>query len=161
RAGRAHGHRVRAARAAGALAAEGLPSRRDPQPPARAGRRALHARRRHPGEPPAPQARAARLHQDAAQRGLRVRRRAAAISAPPDIERARLIAQRLPLRIRIEGPGVAWDSADEPRPPPPPGPPSRGPAAPHEIVTLANGDPLPLVLPPLPWPRPPGPSDPA
>ena len=42
------------------------------------------------------------------------------IGSPPDIDRARLLTQRLPLHIRIEGPDVNWDSADEPPPPPPP-----------------------------------------
>ncbi len=60
----------------------------------------------------------------------------AEIGAPPDVDRARVIAQRLPLHIRIEGPDVNWDSADEPQRPP------------HRpIVTLPNGDSLPLVLP--------------
>ncbi len=70
----------------------------------------------------------------------------AEIGSPPDVDRARLLAQRLPLRIRIEGPDVNWDSADEPLPPPPQdGPPARPPR--HPLVTLPNGDPLPLVLP--------------
>jgi signal transduction histidine kinase len=80
----------------------------------------------------------------------------AEIGSPPDIERARAIAQRLPLRIRIEGPGGTWDSADEPHPPATPPPhPAPGPRA---VVTLPNGEPLPLVLPPPPPPRPPGPD---
>ena len=76
----------------------------------------------------------------------------AEIGSPPDVERARLLAQRLPLRIRIEGPTVNWDSADEPAPPPPP--PAEGLPRPprHPVVTLPNGDPLPLVV---PEPRPP------
>ena len=41
----------------------------------------------------------------------------AEIGSPPDVERARVLAQRLPLRIRIDGPDVNWDSADEPPPP--------------------------------------------
>jgi signal transduction histidine kinase len=72
----------------------------------------------------------------------------AEIGSPPDIDRARLLAQRLPLRIRIEGPDVNWDSADEPPPPPPPpgeAPPPRPPR--HAVVTLPNGDPLPMVVP--------------
>ncbi len=44
----------------------------------------------------------------------------AEIGSPPDVERARLLTQRLPLHIRIDGPEVNWDSADEPPPPPPP-----------------------------------------
>ena len=60
----------------------------------------------------------------------------AEIGVPPDVDRARVIAQRLPLHIRIEGPDVNWDSADEPQRPP------------HRpIVTLPNGDSLPLALP--------------
>ena len=76
----------------------------------------------------------------------------AEIGSPPDVDRARLLAQRLPLRIRIEGPQINWDSADEPRPPPPA--PEDGPPRPprHPLVTLPNGDPLPLVV---PEPRPP------
>jgi len=74
---------------------------------------------------------------------------AAEIGSPPDIERARVLAQRLPLHIRIEGPQVNWDSADDPQPPPPP-PPGEGPFRPphRPVVTLPNGDPLPLVVPP-------------
>jgi len=77
----------------------------------------------------------------------------AEIGSPPDVARARLLAQRLPLHIRIEGPQVNWDSAQEPPAPPPP-PPEAGAARPprHPVVTLPNGDPLPLVL---PEPRPP------
>jgi signal transduction histidine kinase len=74
----------------------------------------------------------------------------AEIGAPPDVDRARVIAQRLPLHIRIEGPEVNWDSADEPPPPPPPpSPEGPGPQRPphRPVVTLPNGDPLPLVLP--------------
>jgi len=76
----------------------------------------------------------------------------AEIGSPPDVDRARLLAQRLPLRIRIEGPDINWDSADEPPPPPPP--PDAGLPRPprHPVVTLPNGDPLPLVV---PEPRPP------
>ena len=77
----------------------------------------------------------------------------AEIGSPPDVDRARVLTQRLPLHIRIEGPTVNWDSADEPPPPPPqlnedgrPRPPR------HPVVTLPNGDPLPLVV---PEPRPP------
>jgi signal transduction histidine kinase len=70
------------------------------------------------------------------------------IGSPPDIERARLLAQRLPLHIRIDGPGLDWDSADEPAP--------AAPAAPawprHPVVTLPDGAPIPLVG---PGPRPP------
>jgi len=70
----------------------------------------------------------------------------AEIGSPPDIDRARLLTQRLPLRIRIEGPEINWDSADEPAPPP--APPGDGPRQPrHPVVTLPNGDPLPLVVP--------------
>ena len=71
----------------------------------------------------------------------------AEIGSPPDVDRARLLAQRLPLHIRIEGPEVNWDSADEPPPPMPPD--GVGPGRPphHPVVTLANGDPLPLVVP--------------
>ena len=75
----------------------------------------------------------------------------AEIGSPPDVERARVLAQRLPLRIRIEGPEVNWDSADEPPPPPPPGEGAFRPPH-HPVVTLPNGDPLPLVV---PEPRPP------
>jgi len=73
---------------------------------------------------------------------------AAEIGSPPDVDRARVLAQRLPLHIRIEGPQVNWDSADEPPPPPPPAGegPFRAPRRP--LVALPNGDPLPLVLPP-------------
>ncbi|MBW8757707.1 MAG: HAMP domain-containing histidine kinase [Burkholderiales bacterium] len=74
----------------------------------------------------------------------------AEIGSPPDVDRARVLAQRLPLRIRIEGPQINWDSADEPPPPPPPEGPPRPPR--HPLVTLSNGDPLPLVV---PEPRPP------
>ena len=72
----------------------------------------------------------------------------AEIGSPPDVDRARLLTQRLPLRIRIEGPEINWDSADEPRPPPAPmdgAGPDRPPR--HPLVTLPNGDPLPLVVP--------------
>jgi signal transduction histidine kinase len=80
------------------------------------------------------------------------------IGDPPDIERARLLTQRLPLRIRIEGPDVDWDSADEPLIdlPPPPLPPEMGirpPGSPlgrppgRPVVTLPDGEPLPLILP--------------
>ena len=74
----------------------------------------------------------------------------AEIGSPPDVDRARLLTQRLPLHIRIEGPEVNWDSADEPPPPPPEGmrPPSR-----RSIVTLPNGDPIPLIVPGPPRPR--------
>jgi signal transduction histidine kinase len=77
----------------------------------------------------------------------------AEIGSPPDVDRARLLTQRLPLRIRIEGPEVNWDSADEP-PPSPPSLPEPGMPRPsrHAVVTLPNGDPLPLVV---PEPRPP------
>ena len=70
------------------------------------------------------------------------------IGSPPDVDRARLLAQRLPLRIRIEGPEINWDSADEPPPPPPPQD-GAGPWRPprHPVVTLPNGEPLPLVVP--------------
>ena len=70
------------------------------------------------------------------------------IGSPPDVDRARVLTQRLPLHIRIEGPDINWDSADEPPPPPPP-PDGIGPARPprHPVVTLPNGDPLPLVVP--------------
>ncbi len=76
----------------------------------------------------------------------------AEIGSPPDVDRARLLTQRLPLHIRIEGPDINWDSADEPPPPPPP--PGMGLGRPprHPVVTLPNGDPLPLVV---PEPRPP------
>ena len=69
------------------------------------------------------------------------------IGSPPDIDRARLLTQRLPLHIRIEGPDINWDSADEPPPPMPPD--GIGPRRPprHPVVTLPNGDPLPLVVP--------------
>ena len=70
----------------------------------------------------------------------------AEIGSPPDVDRARLLTQRLPLRIRIEGPSVNWDSADEP-PPPPSGETGLTRSPRHPVVTLANGDPLPLVLP--------------
>ena len=77
----------------------------------------------------------------------------AEIGSPPDVDRARLLSQRLPLHIRIEGPEVNWDSADEPRPPPAPPGNDGPPRAPHHpVVTLPNGDPLPLVV---PEPRPP------
>jgi signal transduction histidine kinase len=69
------------------------------------------------------------------------------IGSPPDVDRARVLTQRLPLHIRIEGPDINWDSADEPPPPPLPG--GVGPTRPprHPVVTLPNGDPLPLVVP--------------
>ena len=76
----------------------------------------------------------------------------AQIGSPPDVDRARVLAQRLPLHIRIEGPDINWDSADEPRPPPPPPQDGRPRPPRHPVVTLANGDPLPLVV---PEPRPP------
>ena len=71
----------------------------------------------------------------------------AEIGSPPDVERARVLTQRLPLHIRIEGPEVNWDSADEQ--PPPPMPAGEGPFRPphRPVVTLPNGDPLPLVVP--------------
>jgi signal transduction histidine kinase len=79
------------------------------------------------------------------------------IGSPPDVDRARVLAERLPLRIRIEGPQINWDSADEPRPPPPrDGPPMR--SARHPLVTLPNGDPIPLVV-PEPRRPPPGAAD--
>ena len=81
----------------------------------------------------------------------------AEIGSPPDIDRARLLTQRLPLRIRIEGPEVNWDSAGEPPPPMPPE--GIGPGRPpprHPVVTLPNGDPLPLVVPEPRGPRPAG-----
>ena len=72
----------------------------------------------------------------------------AEIGSPPDVARARVLTQRLPLRIRIEGPSVNWDSADEPPPPPPPFNEDGRPRPPrHPVVTLPNGDPLPLVVP--------------
>ena len=70
----------------------------------------------------------------------------AEIGVPPDVDRARLLTQRLPLHIRIEGPDVNWDSADEP-PPPPPGEDGLPRPPRHPMVTLPNGDPLPLVVP--------------
>jgi signal transduction histidine kinase len=84
---------------------------------------------------------------------------AAEIGMPPDVERARAITARLPLHIRIEGPTVNWDSADEPRPPraghPPPEPPppeTSGATSHWPPVVLPNGgEPIPLVL---PGPRP-------
>ena len=77
----------------------------------------------------------------------------AEIGSPPDVERARVLTQRLPLHIRIDGPEVNWDSADEPPPPPPPLAEDGRPRPPrHPLVTLPNGDPLPLVV---PEPRPP------
>ena len=80
----------------------------------------------------------------------------AEIGSPPDVDRARLLTQRLPLHIRIEGPEVNWDSADEPPPPMPPMPPDGigpGRAPRHPVVTLPNGDPLPLVVPEPRGPR--------
>ncbi len=78
----------------------------------------------------------------------------AEIGSPPDVDRARLLTQRLPLRIRIEGPAVNWDSADEP--PPPPAQEGMRPPSHRSIVTLPNGDPIPLILPGPPRPpRPP------
>ena len=74
----------------------------------------------------------------------------AEIGSPPDIDRARLLTQRLPLHIRIEGPEVNWDSADEP-PPPPPAQGMRPPSH-RSIVTLPNGDPIPLIVPGPPRP---------
>ena len=72
----------------------------------------------------------------------------AEIGSPPDIERARLLTQRLPLHIRIEGPQVNWDSADEPLLPPTRAEDAETMQAPrHPVVTLPNGDPLPLVVP--------------
>ena len=72
----------------------------------------------------------------------------AEIGSPPDVARARVLTQRLPLRIRIEGPSVNWDSAGEPPPPPPPFNEDGRPRPPrHPVVTLPNGDPLPLVVP--------------
>ena len=79
----------------------------------------------------------------------------AEIGSPPDVDRARVLTQRLPLHIRIEGPLVNWDSADEPPPPPPP--PANEEGRPrlsrHPVVTLPNGDPLPLVVPEPRLPR--------
>ncbi|HEX7687861.1 MAG TPA: hypothetical protein VF453_09150, partial [Burkholderiaceae bacterium] len=57
------------------------------------------------------------------------------IGSPPDIERARLLAQRLPLHIRIDGPDIDWDSADEP----PPSAPAARPGPRHPVVTLPDG----------------------
>ena len=74
----------------------------------------------------------------------------AEIGSPPDVDRARLLTQRLPLHIRIEGPEVNWDSADEP-PPPPPAQGMRPPSH-RSIVTLPNGDPIPLIVPGPPRP---------
>ena len=71
----------------------------------------------------------------------------AEIGSPPDVDRARVLTQRLPLRIRIEGPSVNWDSADEPPPPPPINEDGRPRPPRHPVVTLPNGDPLPLVVP--------------
>ena len=69
----------------------------------------------------------------------------AEIGEPPDVERARVLTQRLPLHIRIEGPEVNWDSAAEP--PPPPSPPGLPPPPRRAVVTLPNGDPIPLIVP--------------
>ena len=78
----------------------------------------------------------------------------AEIGSPPDVDRARVLTQRLPLHIRIEGPTVNWDSADEPPPPPPPLTEDGRPRPPrHPVVTLPNGDPLPLVVPEPRLPR--------
>jgi signal transduction histidine kinase len=72
----------------------------------------------------------------------------AEIGSPPDVERARLLTQRLPLHIRIEGPEINWDSADEPPPPlPPPGALPDARSSRHPLVTLPNGDPIPLIVP--------------
>ena len=76
----------------------------------------------------------------------------AEIGSPPDVDRARVLTQRLPLHIRIDGPEVNWDSADEPPPPPPLAEDGRPRPPRHPLVTLPNGDPLPLVV---PEPRPP------
>jgi signal transduction histidine kinase len=73
------------------------------------------------------------------------------IGSPPDVERARLLAQRLPLHIRIDGPDIDWDSADEP----PPSTPIARPWPRHPVVTLPDGGPIPLVV---PGPRPPAAS---
>jgi len=81
----------------------------------------------------------------------------AEIGSPPDVERARLLTQRLPLHIRIVGPEINWDSADEPRPdphpsgPPGPPPPDMRPPQRHPVVTLPDGGPIPLIV---PGPRP-------
>jgi signal transduction histidine kinase len=80
----------------------------------------------------------------------------AEIGMPPDVDRARALTSRLPLHIRIEGPTVNWDSADEPSPelplaPPPPARDAAAPAPPmrHDVVVLPNGGaPIPLILPP-------------
>jgi signal transduction histidine kinase len=69
------------------------------------------------------------------------------IGSPPDIARARLLTQRLPLHIVIDGPDVHWDSADEPPPPRPPDGIGLERPPRHPLVTLPNGDPLPLVVP--------------
>jgi signal transduction histidine kinase len=69
----------------------------------------------------------------------------AEIGSPPDVDRARMITQRLPLHIRIDGPEVNWDSADEPRPPES-NPPGSRPAR-HAVVTLPDGAPIPLIVP--------------
>jgi len=91
----------------------------------------------------------------------------AEIGMPPDLERARALTSRLPLHIRIEGPLVNWDSADEPRPArhlsPPPPPATHNDAAAaaptlshRDVVQLPNnGAPIPLILPPH---RPPPPA---
>ena len=80
----------------------------------------------------------------------------AEIGAPPDIDRARALTQRLPLRIRIEGPNGTWDSGEEPHPATPPAAPPPEFAAPgrHAVVTMPDGAPIPLILPP-PHPHPP------
>ncbi|MEO7129559.1 MAG: HAMP domain-containing protein, partial [Rhodoferax sp.] len=65
-----------------------------------------------------------------------VDRLTAEIGTPPDIARAKALTQRLPIAIRIRGPGVNWDSS--------PGRPGRGWSDMHapDVLsrTLANGD---------------------
>jgi len=88
----------------------------------------------------------------------------AEIGMPPDVDRARALASRLPLRIRIEGPTVNWDSADEPRTEDDDAPPPRPRGGPrNDVLELPNGGaPIPLILPaerppshPPPWAHPP------
>ena len=87
------------------------------------------------------------------------------IGSPPDVARARTLAQRLPLHIRIEGPDVDWDSALDPAVAAPP--PAR--AMRHPLASEPDGSPIPLVVPaprgpagaggetPPPFPPPPAP----
>ncbi|MBX3607863.1 MAG: HAMP domain-containing histidine kinase [Piscinibacter sp.] len=69
-----------------------------------------------------------------------VDRLAAEIGTPPDLARAQALAQRLPLRIRIDGPVLHWDSQPQPeRRFGRPGPDGHDASPWHPARTLADG----------------------